>query len=368
MATAWLPVCCCSLQPSGPRVVPLTTCAPAPTQWRNGCCAPIRCSVTNPPPPPQRLSWPTAASAREHSEADCAAPDCEDQLLASSNGNAALEGGDGSSSRGGGRADGGAPPRLPPAPNLHGKTPRRQWNANALAFLGDSVWEVGACCHAATLLLVMSSLPALAMSARTVDCPPSCCSCGCVQLYARRRFFYPPTRKDSYFGQVVHHVRAETQVAPLLPLAAAPADAARCCLVPPTATCPAICAASPSGLRRSTDLRCCHAVALGSSPPQERMYHELLASGFLTAEEQDVLRWGRNATGVCGADPTCVVAPWAPSAADALVRVHRGLRTWVLLIRCTAWRYHRRDAQAAVGHVDEAGGVPCCHRHGVPGE
>lgn len=32
------------------------------------------------------------------------------------------------------------------------------------------------------------------------------------QLYTRRRFFYPPSRKDSYFGLVVEHVRAETQV------------------------------------------------------------------------------------------------------------------------------------------------------------
>jgi ribonuclease-3 family protein len=61
--------------------------------------------------------------------------------------------------------------RVPIPPHLHGKAPRRHWNANALAFLGDSVWE----------------------------------------LYARRRFFYPPSRKDSYFAQVTRHVRAETQ-------------------------------------------------------------------------------------------------------------------------------------------------------------
>lgn len=32
--------------------------------------------------------------------------------------------------------------RVPLPPHLHGKAPRRHWNANALAFLGDSVWEV----------------------------------------------------------------------------------------------------------------------------------------------------------------------------------------------------------------------------------
>ena len=32
------------------------------------------------------------------------------------------------------------------------------------------------------------------------------------QLYARRRFFYPPSCKDSYFALVVDSVRAETQV------------------------------------------------------------------------------------------------------------------------------------------------------------
>lgn len=32
---------------------------------------------------------------------------------------------------------------VPLPPHLHGKAPRRHWNANALAFLGDSVWEVG---------------------------------------------------------------------------------------------------------------------------------------------------------------------------------------------------------------------------------
>lgn len=32
--------------------------------------------------------------------------------------------------------------RVPVPPALHGKAPRKHWNANALAFLGDSVWEV----------------------------------------------------------------------------------------------------------------------------------------------------------------------------------------------------------------------------------
>lgn len=34
------------------------------------------------------------------------------------------------------------PSPLPNPPNLHGKSPRKFWNAVALAFLGDSVWEV----------------------------------------------------------------------------------------------------------------------------------------------------------------------------------------------------------------------------------
>lgn len=31
---------------------------------------------------------------------------------------------------------------MPPPPDLGGKDPRKYWNATALAFLGDSVWEV----------------------------------------------------------------------------------------------------------------------------------------------------------------------------------------------------------------------------------
>lgn len=91
--------------------------------------------------------------------------------------------------------------RVPIPPHLHGKAPRKHWNANALAFLGDSVWE----------------------------------------LYVRRRFFYPPSAKDSYFSQVVRNVRAETQ---------------------------------------------------------EKLYTQLLGGSFLTDIERDVLRWGKNATGV----------------------------------------------------------------------
>lgn len=33
-------------------------------------------------------------------------------------------------------------PILPPVPHLEGKDVRANWNATALAFLGDSVWEV----------------------------------------------------------------------------------------------------------------------------------------------------------------------------------------------------------------------------------
>ena len=32
---------------------------------------------------------------------------------------------------------------LPAPPNLGGKKPRTSWNATALAFMGDAVWEVG---------------------------------------------------------------------------------------------------------------------------------------------------------------------------------------------------------------------------------
>lgn len=31
---------------------------------------------------------------------------------------------------------------MPPPPNIGGKDPKKYWNATALAFLGDSVWEV----------------------------------------------------------------------------------------------------------------------------------------------------------------------------------------------------------------------------------
>lgn len=33
-------------------------------------------------------------------------------------------------------------PVLPPVPDLQGKDVRANWNAVALAFLGDTVWEV----------------------------------------------------------------------------------------------------------------------------------------------------------------------------------------------------------------------------------
>lgn len=38
---------------------------------------------------------------------------------------------------------------------------------------------------------------------------------------------------------------------------------------------------------------------------QERLYQQLLDSGFLRDTERDVLRWGRNATGAL---------EWAPAA------------------------------------------------------
>ncbi|CAL8461802.1 g1333 [Coccomyxa elongata] len=62
-------------------------------------------------------------------------------------------------------------PILPPVPNLDGKDVRANWNATALAFLGDSVWE----------------------------------------LYVRRHFFFPPSRLIAYYEGVTSQVRAETQ-------------------------------------------------------------------------------------------------------------------------------------------------------------
>lgn len=60
---------------------------------------------------------------------------------------------------------------LPPSPPLNGKAPRKHYNAIALAFLGDSIWE----------------------------------------MYVRRHFFYPPTRISTYYSSVKTNVRAETQ-------------------------------------------------------------------------------------------------------------------------------------------------------------
>ncbi|EIE25234.1 ribonuclease III [Coccomyxa subellipsoidea C-169] len=89
-------------------------------------------------------------------------------------------------------------PVLPPVPNLEGKDVRANWNATALAFLGDSVWE----------------------------------------LYVRRHFFFPPGRLTTYYEGVTSQVRAETQ---------------------------------------------------------ETHYQLLLSGKFITEEEREILRWGRNA-------------------------------------------------------------------------
>ncbi|DBA72086.1 hypothetical protein WJX79_005192 [Trebouxia sp. C0005] len=89
-------------------------------------------------------------------------------------------------------------PVLPPIPDLQGKDVRANWNAVALAFLGDTVWE----------------------------------------LYARRRFFYPPTKTSKYYESVMGEVCAEAQ---------------------------------------------------------ERYLEQLMAGPVLSAEEKDVIRWGNNA-------------------------------------------------------------------------
>lgn len=61
-----------------------------------------------------------------------------------------------------------------------------------------------------------------------------------MQLYVRRRNFHPPTRVSDYYAVVVSQVRAEAQA---------------------------------------------------------EAYRTLESGTFLTLEERDVLRWGRNATG-----------------------------------------------------------------------
>lgn len=61
-----------------------------------------------------------------------------------------------------------------------------------------------------------------------------------MQMYVRRHFFYPPSNMTTYYAAVVQNVRAESQ---------------------------------------------------------ERAYQRLTDGCFLSVEERDVLRWGRNATG-----------------------------------------------------------------------
>lgn len=123
-----------------------------------------------------------------------------------------------------------------------------------------------------------------------------------LQLYVRRRFFYPPSRKDSYFSQVVHHVRAETQVPAYycwsgrtewtLAVALVAGLAAGLHLMCRLSTAAAVCTAP-------TLYFLTHHRPLGHplSLKQERLHTDLLASGWLTDAERDVLRWGRNATG-----------------------------------------------------------------------
>lgn len=86
----------------------------------------------------------------------------------------------------------------PPPPTLSGRSIRSGWNATALAYLGDAVWE----------------------------------------LYARRAHFSPPKRLTALYDLVTASVRAEAQAA---------------------------------------------------------FAEALEAGGFLSDEEKDVLRWGKNA-------------------------------------------------------------------------
>ena len=121
--------------------------------------------------------------------------------------------------------DGGSPATpLPPPPNLRGKAPRKYWNPASLAFLGDSVWEVSRA-HSYIYLLKQTK-------PSTYDV--------WMQLYVRRRNFYPPSRVSEYYAVVVSQVRAEAQA---------------------------------------------------------ESFRALEGGTFLTQDEKDVLRWGRNATG-----------------------------------------------------------------------
>lgn len=90
---------------------------------------------------------------------------------------------------------------LPHKPNLQGKDVRANWNAVALAFLGDSVWEV---CFGKNLLHMWVTLLPLCF----VDTDDRLH----MQLYARRRYFSPPKKTSQYYDMVTAEVRAETQV------------------------------------------------------------------------------------------------------------------------------------------------------------
>ena len=118
---------------------------------------------------------------------------------------------------------------LPPVPNLDGKKIRAWYSPTALAFLGDSVWEVST-----FPIVILHALTAFqsSMTSYVVQCAchipateawhlkggPVWCEVQChkilccMQLYVRRHYFYPPGRITQYYDNVTSQVRAETQV------------------------------------------------------------------------------------------------------------------------------------------------------------
>jgi 23S rRNA maturation mini-RNase III len=90
---------------------------------------------------------------------------------------------------------------LPPMPFLQGKDVKANWNATALAYLGDSVWEVRSFGTVHVVSNLSGSLALLTLRCSVI-----------VQLYVRRHFFFPPSRLMAYYDGVTSQVRAETQV------------------------------------------------------------------------------------------------------------------------------------------------------------
>ena len=162
---------------------------------------------------------------------------------------------------------------MPPAPSLLGKAPRKYWSANALAFLGDAVWEASR---------QRGALPqhrALRLAQPSPTQP-----CGAAAAIHSPELFLPsqaPARL-SRPGQGERTRRAAGAWARHHELPGEGEGAA-------------------------------HGDAQGLPAPQEVFYQELVDSAGLSEEELDVLRWGRNATGARALRPApfpmCTAAP-----------------------------------------------------------